>query len=146
MDAHRALGEVLARQGRRREAIEAYERSLRLALAGCRALDAPILSRGEGAPHMQDPDHCRTYARLARLYALEGRVSEAINGYRMSIAGGHDGAVSRSHLAQLYAKQKQWRNASSEAWQAVKRVPLDLWAAAGRLRVPRRRRRPLIPM
>ena len=132
-DAHRTLGDVLAGQGLRKEAIAAYQRSLQLALAGHKPLEAPIMTYAEEDRRPRDPGHCRTYARLARLYALEGGATQAISSYRISIAGGHDGALLRSRLAHLYLKQNQRQKAGQEAWQAVKMIPMDLKRAGRRL-------------
>ena len=82
VDAHRALGEALARQGRRREAMKAYEKSLLLPLQGCKPLTDLIMTQEDGG--VIDPDHCYIHGRLARLYDLEGERSKAINCYRLS--------------------------------------------------------------
>ena len=124
-DAHRALGDVLVRQGRREEAIEAYEASLKATLAGHKPLAAPILTSGDEDQPL-DPDHFFIHARLADLYASTGAAREAINGYRMSIAGGYDGFVVRSRLALLYWGEALRQKAVREAWQAVKLIPADL--------------------
>ena len=132
-DAYRSLGEVLKKQGRREEAIEAYERSLKLALAGHKPLEAPILTSAED-DHPRDPRHWLIHACLARLYERKGATTEAINGYRMSIAGGYDGVLIRSRLARLYVKQRQWKRSAQQAWQAVQRIPAGLRRTGRRLR------------
>ena len=113
VDTHRLLGKVLSRQGRRREAIAAYERSLQLTLAGQKPLKAPILSHPEEHP-LLDPDHSRVHLLLARLYAREGMVDTAIVGYRMGIALGGDGVLPHWHLACLYGKKRQWQQSCKE--------------------------------
>jgi hypothetical protein len=132
IDAYRALGEVLVKQGRREEAIWAYEQSLKLALAGYKPLEGPIATCANG-DRLVDPDHCRVHARLARLYELKGATTDAISGYRISIAGGDDGVLLRSRLAHLYLRQNLWRKFAQEAWQAVKVIPVDLRKAGRRL-------------
>ncbi len=125
IDAYRLLGEVLARQSRLDEAIQAYERSLTLALAGHKPLEGPIVSNPEG-PRLLDPDHFHIHACLARLYDLKGESAKAINGYRLSIAKGCDGVLIRGRLARLYLKQRQWQRSGQEAWQGMKMIPKDL--------------------
>jgi len=119
LDAYRALGDVLVRQGRGEEAIRAYEESLKLALGGHKALNGPIVSSAEHA-HIADPDHWLTYLQLARLYDRKGATVEAICRYRMSAAGGCDGVILRGRLARLYLKQKDRAGAATETWQAIK--------------------------
>ena len=101
VDAHRAMGDVRAHQGRREEAIAAYERSLRLTLAGRRPIERPIATDAMG-DRVRDPDHCRVHARLARLHASRGAIAQAINGYRIALAGGYGTLATRAHLAWLY--------------------------------------------
>jgi tetratricopeptide (TPR) repeat protein len=66
LDAHRALGQLLARRGRRSEAILANESAMRLALAGHKPLNVPILTTDAG--------HARTYEDLASQYVLKAFV------------------------------------------------------------------------
>jgi tetratricopeptide (TPR) repeat protein len=131
-DAYRVLGNVLEKQCRREDAIVAYERSLKLALAGHKPLGEPIATFVDESDRTLDPEHGRTHARVARLYALKGATTEAINGYRISIAGQYDGFVVRSRLARLYAKQKQLGKAAREAVQAVRLIPKSLGRALRR--------------
>ena len=132
IDAYRALGDVLVKLGRCEEAIGAYEQSLKLALAGYKPLEGPIATYANG-DRLVDPDHCRVHARLARLYELKGATTDAISGYRISIAGGYDRVLLRSRLAHLFLKQNQWQNAAEETWQALRRIPVDLRKAGRRL-------------
>lgn len=133
IDAYRTLGDVLVKLGRCEEAIGAYEQSLKLALAGYKPLEGPIATYANGDRPAADPDHCRIHARLSRLYGLRGATTDAISGYRISIAGGYDGVLLRSRLALLFLKQNQWRRAAQETWQALKVIPVDLRKAGGRL-------------
>lgn len=132
IDAYRTLGDVLVKQGRCEEAIRAYEQSLKLALAGYKPLGGPIATCTNG-DRLVDSNHCRIHARLGRLYGLRGATTDAISGYRISIAGGHDGVLLRSRLAILLLKQNQWQRAAQETWQALKVVPVDLRKVGSRL-------------
>lgn len=132
IDAYRGLAKVLAKQGRHQEAIQAYTHSLKLALDGHKALGAPIITTAEMSL-LRDPSHWDIHARLARLYEREGAYSQAINGYRMAIAGGCDGVWPRSRLALLYGRRSQWQKARQEARQAAMKIPADLWKGARRL-------------
>ena len=131
MDAYRTLGKVLSQQGRRREAIAAYERSLQLTLAGHKPLKAPILSNLEEHP-LLDPDHFRVHTLLARLYEQEGETDTALVGYRMGIALGGDGFWPRYRLACLYFKKHRWQESCTEIWQALKQLPKDVRQTAAR--------------
>jgi tetratricopeptide (TPR) repeat protein len=122
IDSYRVLGKMQARQGRLQEAIAAYEKSLVLALKGHRPLTGHIATEPRD---LMDPDHFHIHGRLARLYDLQGNVSKAISGYRMSIAKGGDGVIPRIRLARLYLKQRQFGNSAQEAWQALKLIPSD---------------------
>jgi tetratricopeptide (TPR) repeat protein len=123
VDAYRALGKIHAKRGCLEEAIAAYERSLILALRGHNPLTGAIATDFQG---LLDPAHFRIHGRLAQLYSLKGETVRAITSYRMSIAKGGDGVAPRVHLACLYLKQRQWRLAFREAWQAVKAAPAEL--------------------
>jgi hypothetical protein len=125
VDTHRLLGKVLSRQGRRQEAIAAYERSLQLTLAGQKPLKAPILSNPEEHP-LLDPDHSRIHLLLARLYAREGMVDTAIVSYRMGIALGGDGVLPHWQLACLYGKERQWQRSCKEIVLAITKMPIGL--------------------
>ena len=138
VDAHRALGRVLVRQGRHAEAIAAYERSLALALTGGEMLERLIASDHRRS-RPADPAHFRVHAELARLLALTGDAARAISGYRMSLAGKHDGAVLRGRLARLYLGQGRWRESLAELGRAATRVPADLGALARQIRGRARR-------
>ncbi len=129
IDAYRILGKVLAKRGCRDAAIEAYRRSLSLALEGYRPLGADIVTYPEEA-RLADPSHWYTHGRLARLHEAQGSDKEAISSYRMAIAGGCDGFLIRGRLARLYIRQRNWQKGSREAWQAAKKIPAGLWRTA----------------
>lgn len=118
LDAHRALAGVLAKQKRNKDAITAYERSLKLAVRGCRPLKAlPITNLPTNV--LLDPDHWRTFARLARLYELEMDSARAIQAYRFSIAGGKEVASIRWRLALLYFRTNCWQTGLRESFHAI---------------------------
>jgi len=132
LDAQRALGDVLAKLGRRREAILAWERALKLGLTGHRSLEGPILTC---APEkgLVDPWHPATQARLARLYSQEGATTKAIAAIRFSIAGGLDSVGMRLQLAYLYWQRGQWDVLAAQMWQAIKMLPRHMRASGARM-------------
>ena len=113
------------------EAIAAYERSLKLTLAGHKPLKAPILSNPEAHP-LLDPDHFRVHTLLARLYEREGETDTAIMGYRMGIGLGGDGFWPHYRLACLYFRQRRWQESCTKIWQALKKLPKDVWQTLAR--------------
>ncbi|HYM11970.1 MAG TPA: tetratricopeptide repeat protein, partial [Bryobacterales bacterium] len=131
IDALRWLARALEEQGRGEEAIEAYVCSLRLVLAGHKPLGAPIVTLA-GRTHLSDQAHWDVHGRLARLYDRKGLDKEAINGYRMAMAGGCDSLALRARLARLYLKRKEWGKGSKQMWEAGKQAPRALWTAARR--------------
>jgi len=133
VDAQRAWGDVLVKQGKKREALAAYERTLKLGLMGHKPLSGPILTH---APDhgLLDPWHCDTHARLAALYEWNGGATKAVNALRIAIAGGLGSAAIHLRLSRLYARQRQWRKSAGEIWQAMKISPQDAQRAYARLR------------
>jgi Tfp pilus assembly protein PilF len=75
---------------------------------------------------LTDPEHYSVHAKLARLYANKGSYTEAINGYRISIAGGHYSSFIFSQLAFLYLRIGKFKKAFNEIFQALKTIPSDL--------------------
>jgi len=122
VDGHRSLGEVLAKLGREDEAITAYARSVRLALAGEVSVTEPILTAPDGAGP-RDGGHGRVHAAMARLDARRGRMADAVAGYRMAIAVGYDRVGVRGGLAWLFMKQRRWHAAATEGARAIAQVP-----------------------
>ena len=125
-DAYRVLGDVLVKQGRPEPAIAAYERSLKLALAGHKPLGEPIATFMDERDRALDPGHGKIHARLARLYEMKGAIAEAVSGYRIGVAAGDDGFVTRSRLARVYAKQRHWGKASRAFGRALESIPKSL--------------------
>ncbi len=119
VDGWRGLGDVLAKQQRESDAIEAYQASLRLALAGHKPLRAPIATLPE--PHrLVDPNHCEVFGQLGRLYEIRGEIAEAIKRYRISAAGVGAGPGVHWRLVRLYAESRQVNSALLQAACAVK--------------------------
>jgi tetratricopeptide (TPR) repeat protein len=122
-DAQRVLGDVLAKLGRTSEAILACEQALKLGLAHHKSLQSPILTYATGQA-LCGPWHFAMHARLAELYAQQGATQKAIDGFRISIAGGSDSANYRLQLALLYWKQGKRCDTAVQCWRAIK---LALW-------------------
>jgi tetratricopeptide (TPR) repeat protein len=141
LDAQRALGDVLANLGRRKEAILAWEQALKLGLTGHKPLRAPIVSYApenasydfKSCQRLVDPWHCATHARLARLYLQEGATTKAISAIRFSLAGGFDSVRLRLQLAYLYWKQGQWGILAVQICQVIKMMPRAISARGARV-------------
>ena len=137
IDAHHVLADVLVKKGEKERAMSAYERALRLGLMGHKPLSGPILTN-VGTNRMLDPWHGKAYARLSELYEQSGSVDKAVNALRIAIAGGVDNAMIRLRLARLYVKQRYWRGAVLEIWQALRSAAkgvVNWWALVrGRLK------------
>jgi tetratricopeptide (TPR) repeat protein len=127
LDAQRALGDTLAKLGRTKEAILAYQQALKLGVSGDKALKGPILTDGR----IGSMDWV-TLARLGGLYAEEGDTVKALGALRMSIAGGLNRMTSRLQLARLYWKQGQWRDFTREVWQVINMALKGMWASGRR--------------
>jgi tetratricopeptide (TPR) repeat protein len=127
VDAWRALGEVLAGQRRYDEAIEAYEHSLKWALRGRRPLVASIKTTAPGHSLVEDPNHCKIHAAVARLYERKGNHAQALSGYRMSISAKWDRASVRLRMARLYVRRGEWKNSMRHAAAALLLIPKDAW-------------------
>ena len=131
--AQRALGDVLVKQGKKQEALTAYERALKLGPMGHKPLSGPILSHAPDH-RLLDPWHYDTHARLAALYEENGDMARAVTALRIAIASGFGSAAVRLRLARLYARQHAWRKSAGEIWQAVKASPKDAQGGYTRLR------------
>ena len=86
LDAHRALGRVFRKLGRRREAIAAYEKSLKLALLGHEPLRESHSISIE-RKRLNDRSHFAVYLRLGQLHYAEGDLARASQYLRMAAAG-----------------------------------------------------------
>ena len=133
VDGHRAIGDVLVKQGKPQEALAAYEKTLKLGLMGHRPLGGPIVSQAK-AHQILDPWHSYTHTRLAILYERTGATAKAINALRIGMAGGLGTFTRHIHLARLYVRQHQWRKSATEASQAVRSAPRDIRRVFWRLR------------
>ena len=118
VDAHRALAEALAREKQNKSAIAEYELSLRLALKGCRPLKSLPITKVPSLT-LLDPDHWKTFAQVAHLYALEGEVERATQNYQLSLKGGVKSPVYRWRLALLYLRSNLWSKGLNEAFHAT---------------------------
>jgi tetratricopeptide (TPR) repeat protein len=127
IDTHRALAWVLARRKDYPGAIAAYERSLKLALSGRRAVsDDATLSMLDDGSMPWDSAHGEIHAKLARLYAARGAWTDAIACYRMAIGMGIKRVGSWLGLAGAYTRTGRVREALMALLQAVKRLPREL--------------------
>lgn len=123
LDANRSLGHVLREQGRRREAVAAYEKSLKLALAGQESLrESPGIAAER--PRLNDLRHFQAYLRLGELYARLGERNRAESYLRMAAAGGLDGLAVRCLLAVIAIRDGRFRVAAADAAQGLKQVSL----------------------
>jgi len=128
VDAHRALGRVLAHRKDYPAAIAAYERSLKLALIGQRAItDGASLGMVDDGRTPSDSAHASIHAKLAWLHAADGATTKAIAGYRMAIAMGFDTADAWRSLAGLYLHSRRWRDATHALLRSGKRAPRECW-------------------
>ena len=129
IDAWRLHGTALAKLGRLDEAIEAYERSLKLALGGQRPFDGVIATEPEGA-RLFDSSHGRTHATLARLHERKGDRKRATAGYRIAVAGGYDRFPVRFRLARICAAQHRWSEACTHACAGLRSALGAGWGVA----------------
>jgi tetratricopeptide (TPR) repeat protein len=111
IDACRALAVVLTKTKRPFEAIEYWEKSLRLALHGRSPLDGGITSNSKPR-HILDKAHGEAYARLAQLYEQTGDTSRAIAGYSVALKAGYLGIGPSLRLMWLQLRHGQWKNAA----------------------------------
>jgi tetratricopeptide (TPR) repeat protein len=128
VDAHRILGQSLAKTGRTQEAIAAYEHSLLLSLRGYIPITGGIYTFNETGLLM-DPEHFKVHTIIGQLYYLQNESGAAIISFRMGIAAGDNGFVTRSRLGRVYWKQGRWAAAVLEAWAAIRMIPRDVWNA-----------------
>jgi len=139
VDAHRVLGRVLAKQNRLGAAIDAYERSLKLALAGHRPFEG-VVATSVSPGGLLDSSHAHVHETLARLYDKAGDGGRAVTGYRLAIAGGRTRPSIRWRLARLYARQLRWhdawRSAGAGLRSAWRIASARLWQGAAAVRRP----------
>ena len=133
IDAHRLLGAALEAQGQLAAAIDAYEHSLQLALAGHTPFNGVIVSDPD-RDSLLDSDHARVHAKVARLCERSGDRKRAVAGYGIAIAGGYDNASIRLRLARLYVRQRRWADARRHAAAGLKIVPRAVRTTAVRFR------------
>jgi Flp pilus assembly protein TadD len=131
LDAQCDLGETLAKLGRRKEAILAYERALML-LGGDKTHYGPILLVKAAMGKLGEMNWI-VPARLASLYAEEGDTEKALSALEFSITnGGPNSTRLRWKLACLYWKKGQWRDFVLQGWQVINMAPKVIWAVGWR--------------
>ncbi len=141
LDAHRALGRVFRKTGRLREAIAAYEKSLKLSLSGRVSLrNSPVISAER--PQWNDSSHFTVFLRLGQLYRAVGEPERASQFLRMAAAGGMDSAGLRLQLASLAFSQEKWGKGFGEIGQAFKQAAV--WAGRIGKKVLRGVRKPFL--
>jgi len=118
VDAHRALAETLALQKQNKSAIAEYEQSLSLALRGRRPLKSFPITKVPSLTVL-DPEHWKTFAQVAKLYALEGDLERAVQNYQLSLKGGVKSSVHRWRLARIYFQTHRWGKGLNEAFYAL---------------------------
>ena len=119
LDAQRLHGRILARLQRNDEALAAYERSLKLALAGQKSIAATIYTR-TAQPRLFDPQYSQTMGEAAQLYEVRGDLARAVQFYRMCAAGGEARVKIRLRLARVYARQARWGKLLVQLGSAVR--------------------------
>lgn len=122
-DAWTVLGDVLAMQGRQKEAIAACSKFLALTLQGKRTLRSPLMTVTTG---QLDIGHASAHAKMARAQERIGDLRTAAQGYRLSIAANRDRASTRWRLARVLVRQGKWGEALGHVVAGVGRIPADL--------------------
>jgi tetratricopeptide (TPR) repeat protein len=138
LDAHRDLGRILQKTGRLRDSIAAYEKSLKLSLAGRVSLrSSPIISE---RPQWTDLRHFQVFRSLGHLYHKVGEPKRAAQFLRMAAAGGVKSFMLRVQLASFAFRQGKWGAGFVEIGKAFEQ-PLVWTGYAGR-KVFRKVRKP----
>jgi len=129
LDAHRALGRVFQKTGRLRDAIAAYEKSMKFSLAGRASLrSSPIISAER--PQWNDLRHFQVFRNLGQLYRKVGDSERAAQFLRMAAAGGVKSFTLRVQLASFAFRQGKWGAGFVEIGKAFKE-PLVLAGYVG---------------
>ena len=129
VDAHRILGAALVRHGRDRAALDAYDRSLRLVLAGHKPFLRPLATDSPGGTP-EDPGHASTYERIGEVHVRLGESSKAIDAFRFALATGNARTLTRARVAVLCLKSGDWRGALAQASHAPRSARIASRAAA----------------
>jgi tetratricopeptide (TPR) repeat protein len=138
LDAHRDLGRILQKTGRLRDSIAAYEKSLKLSLAGRVSLrSSPIISE---RPQWTDLRHFQVFRSLGHLYRKVGEPERTAQFLRMAAAGGVKSFMLRVQLASFAFRQGKWGAGFVEIGKAFEQ-PLVWTGYAGR-KVFRKVRKP----
>jgi tetratricopeptide (TPR) repeat protein len=141
LDAHRALGRIFRKMGGQREAIAAYEKSLKLSLSGRVSLrNSPVISAER--PTLNDLSHFSVFLRLGRLYRATGEPDRASQSLRMAAAAGLDSAPLRLELASLAFRKGKWGAAFGEIGKAFEQAAI--WAGRIGKRILLRLKKPIL--
>jgi tetratricopeptide (TPR) repeat protein len=139
LDAHRALGRVFHKTGRLRDAIAAYEKSLKLSLSGGVSLrTSPIISAER--PRWNDLRHFFVFLRLGQLYRAVGEPERAAQFLRMAAEGRVNNAMLHVQLASFAFKRGKWGAGFGEIGKAFK--PPVVWAGYLGSKLLRQARKP----
>jgi tetratricopeptide (TPR) repeat protein len=139
LDAHRALGRVFRNTGRLRDAITAYEKSLKLSLSGRVSLRSnPVISADR--PRWSDLRHFQVFRNLGYLYRKVGEPERAAQFLRMAAAGGVNSAALRLQLASFAFRQGKWGAGIGEITIAFKHPVV--WSCYISRKLLRRARKP----
>ena len=128
LDAQRTMARVHEKTGRRKEAIAAYEKSMKLALAGQESLhESPSISAER--PRLNDIHHFEVFVKLGELYLSLGDRDRdrALNYLRMAAAGGLDGVAIRCRLFSIEFLKKHWKAAGRELIQISKQLSVQAY-------------------
>jgi tetratricopeptide (TPR) repeat protein len=121
LDAQRTMGRVYEKMGRGRDAIAAYERSMKLALAGQESLhECPWISAER--PRLNDVRHFEVFLKIGELCQALGEQDRAVKYLQMATAGGWDGVGIRFRLVSLAWQQKRWKTVWMEWMQVCKQL------------------------
>ena len=132
LDAHRALGCIFRKTGRLRDAIGAYEKSLKLSLSGQVSLRSVPTITAERPP-WNDSRHFSVFFRLGQLYGAVGERERAPEFLRMAAAGGVNSIILRLQLASFAFARGMWGECFGEIGEAVKQAARSAAHFGGKL-------------
>jgi tetratricopeptide (TPR) repeat protein len=121
LDAWRALGKALERQGQYAEAGMALERSLQLALAGYHSYQQPAMVY-TGAVRLVDAGHWQTFVDLGRLHRKQGNRVAARRLSRMALAGGYESLELHRQLLRLGSDAGGWPERAKQLCRCAMQV------------------------
>lgn len=139
LDAHRGLGLVFQKTGRLRDAIDAYEKSLKLSLSGRMSLSSSPTISAERS-QWNDLHHFQVFRNLGQLYGKVGDSERAERFLRMASGAGVDSVLLRVRLATIAFKRGKSREGFEEIGKSFK-LPA-VWAARLSKKMLRQMRKP----